>query len=197
LDDEDHLSIVKRRRAQGQFVNIMMDGTAALTPVASGKADERYSGGAIAFEKPAQTLQLPPTPKEDTATGRELPDASTQVGDAASQIEGELDNDQSEELIPEDDYDTNSNWDFHEQVQERLDEYKQLRRQVKGHEKWTEAQSKLHKMLWLRGSWPMLEMDWTFNFRMRNIYPWVYAPEGSQKRVAITYKSNEFRGKCA
>lgn len=91
-------------------------------------------------------------------------------------------------------YETNGNWDLHGEVQKHLDEYEAFKASIEGHEKWTEEQARLHKLIALRGSWPMLQKNWTFHFRMRNIYPWVYAPQGTSKRVAINAKSNEFLG---
>lgn len=93
----------------------------------------------------------------------------------------------------EQDYETNSDWDNHEGVHYRLAEYEEFKKTVKGYEKWTKVQAKLHKLLALRGFWPMLAWAWTFNFKTRNIYPSVYAPEGSMKRVAIKAVSDEFR----
>ncbi|KAH8912257.1 hypothetical protein BR93DRAFT_69970 [Coniochaeta sp. PMI_546] len=91
------------------------------------------------------------------------------------------------------DYETNSNWDRLEVVKERLKEYNKLRKSVKGYEKWTKDQARLHKLLALRGCWPMFEHSWALNFSIRNIYPTVFAPAGTRKRVAITSRTNEFR----
>jgi hypothetical protein len=92
------------------------------------------------------------------------------------------------------DYDTSSNWDGYEEVQDRLDGYESVKQSIKGQEKWTEAQAKLHKLLALRGAWPMFDRTWTYHFKDREIYPWVYAPEQNKKRVAITAKSHDFKG---
>ena len=89
---------------------------------------------------------------------------------------------------------TDSNWDLHEDVQKRLSDYESFKESISGHEKWTAAQVKLHKLIALRGSWPMLERDWAFYFSMRNIYPGVYAPQHNRKGVAIGAKSVEFHG---
>lgn len=90
-------------------------------------------------------------------------------------------------------YETNSDWDRLEEVQDRLAEYKDFRKSVKSNERWTPAQAKLHKLLALRGSWPMFSRSWAADFSIRNIHPSVYAPEGTSKRVAIHSKRNEFR----
>jgi len=103
--------------------------------------------------------------------------------------------DPAEDKDADPDYETNSNWDDHDQVKQPLAEYERSRRSINGHEKWTKTQARLHKLIALRGSWPMLARSWTFYFKMRNIYPWVYAPGGTKKRVAINAKSNECRGK--
>lgn len=91
------------------------------------------------------------------------------------------------------DYETNSNWDHLEAVQDRLKEYNTFKKSIKGYEKWTPAQTKLHKLLALRGCWPMFEHSWALNFSIRNIYPTVFAPAKTRKRVAIYSRTNEFR----
>jgi hypothetical protein len=85
-------------------------------------------------------------------------------------------------------------WDNYEVISQQLQEYDTTKQTIKGHESWTEDQAKLHKLLTLRGVWPMFERTWTFHFKDREIYPWVYAPEDTTKKVAITAKSNDFRG---
>jgi hypothetical protein len=90
-------------------------------------------------------------------------------------------------------YETNSNWDHVEEVQKRLREYEESKNQIQGHEKWTAAQSKLHKLLALRGCWPLLDATWAYNFSSRNIYDWVFAPAESKKRVALTARRDDFR----
>ncbi|KAL1877857.1 hypothetical protein VTK73DRAFT_8384 [Phialemonium thermophilum] len=107
-------------------------------------------------------------------------------GDAGS-------NGASSDVDSDSDYGTSSDWDQYEEVQKRLAGYYDFRRTIAGHGKWTTRQAKLHKLMALRGSWPMLDREWTFNFRMRNIHPWVYAPQGSKKTVAIHAKRDEFR----
>lgn len=91
------------------------------------------------------------------------------------------------------DYETNSNWDRLEEVQDRLKEYNTFKKSIKSHERWTPAQAKLHKLLALRGCWPMFEHSWALCFSIRNIYPSVFAPAGTRKRVAVTSRTNEFR----
>lgn len=89
---------------------------------------------------------------------------------------------------------SDSVWDNYEAISQQLQEYDTTKQTIKGHESWTEDQAKLHKLLTLRGVWPMFERTWTFHFKDREIYPWVYAPEDTTKKVAITAKSNDFRG---
>ncbi|OIW31813.1 hypothetical protein CONLIGDRAFT_678264 [Coniochaeta ligniaria NRRL 30616] len=103
------------------------------------------------------------------------------------------DNDDTADDGEDPDNETNSNWDHLEVVQERLAEYNDLKKSVKGYEKWTKDQAKLHKLLALRGCWPMFEHSWALNFSIRNIFPTVFAPTGTRKSVAITSKTNEFR----
>jgi hypothetical protein len=91
--------------------------------------------------------------------------------------------------------DTDSNWDHLEAVQDRLQEYNAFKTTIKGYDSWTPAQAKLHKLLALRGCWPMFQHSWALAFSIRNIYPQVFAPpqHGSGKRVAIRARRNEFR----
>ncbi|KAB5532576.1 hypothetical protein GE09DRAFT_1227759 [Coniochaeta sp. 2T2.1] len=138
----------------------------------------------------------------EEAHGQEIEDDAHQeiVDDAESSdltdysTEEEEDTSSDEEELPEDpDYDTNSNWDQLEDVRPRLREYLKFRRTIKGHERWTPTQTKLHKLLALRGVWPMFKHSWTLTFSIRNIYPQVFAPAHTTKRVAITSRRNEFR----
>jgi hypothetical protein len=117
-------------------------------------------------------------------------DENTDLEESASSDDQEQDPAEDEE---DSDYETNSNWDRLEVVQERLGEYNELKKSVKGYERWTKDQAKLHKLLALRGCWPMFEHSWALNFSIRNIYPTVFAPAGTRKRVAITSRTNEFR----
>lgn len=93
----------------------------------------------------------------------------------------------------ESDYETDSNWGGLEEVQQRLKEYDKSKQSVKGYEKWTKDQAKLHTLLALRGCWPMFKHSWALDFSTRNIYPTVFAPAGTRKRVTITSRKNDFR----
>lgn len=123
--------------------------------------------------------------------------AEGSVGDDGDTIMTNLnpdDQDIEDEQTTITEYDTSSNWDGYEVVQDKLDGYESVKQSIKGQEKWTEAQAKLHKLLALRGAWPMFDRTWTYHFKDREIYPWVYAPEQNKKRVAITAKSHDFKG---
>jgi hypothetical protein len=117
------------------------------------------------------------------------------VGDDADAVM--TDADQEEGLAERRPSAADSVWDNYDVVSRQLHEYDLTKQRIKGHESWTEDQAKLHKLLSLRGVWPMFERTWTFHFKDREIYPWVYAPEDTTKRVAITAKSNDFRGELS
>lgn len=90
--------------------------------------------------------------------------------------------------------DTSSDWGEYGEVTQKLEEYETTKQLILGQEKWTKAQAKLHKLLSLRGVWPMFDRTWFYHFKDRAIYPSVYAPEHSKRRVAITAKSHDFKG---
>lgn len=119
-------------------------------------------------------------------------DEGTGLEDLASQHEPTQDAD-NPDYDDDPDYETNSDWDRLEEVQDRLREYNLFKKTIKGYERWSPAQAKLHKLLALRGCWPMFEHSWALCFSIRNIYPTVFAPAGTRKRVAVTSRTNEFK----
>ena len=130
--------------------------------------------------------------------GASSPDLEGNNGtDSGQEVQqGDTANKEAHDLEYDPDYETNSNWDHLEEVQDRLKEYNAFKKSIKGHEHWHPQQAKLHKLLALRGCWPMLEHSWALNFSIRNIYPQVFAPppaDHPNKRVAISSRTNEFR----
>lgn len=97
----------------------------------------------------------------------------------------------------EDEFDPVDNWADQPKVKKHVVHYEKIKPTIRGHEKWSPQQAHLHKLIALRGHWPMLPRSWIFHFKMRNVVPDAYAPEGIRRAVAIHAKSNDFRGKFA
>lgn len=98
------------------------------------------------------------------------------------------DDDDDEEPEP-----SRSGWEVDE---EELKIYEANKISIKGHERWTHDEVRLHKLLSLRGLHPLMPAAWSRDFLGVPIYPALFAPAGSDKQVVIHNKSSQFRGVC-
>lgn len=98
-----------------------------------------------------------------------------------------------------DDPDYDSDWEDYGGVPEAREEYDRAVTMLDGSENWNAEQSKVHKLVYMRGIHPMIPSTWRLSYKMWGItqphLDDVFTPPLSRKRVVISANRNEVDGK--
>ena len=95
--------------------------------------------------------------------------------------------------------DDSSDWDDYGEVPEAREDYDRAVTMLDGSENWNEEQSKVHKLIYMRGIHPMIPSTWRLSYKMWGVtqpqLDHVFTPPQSRKRVVISAHRNEVDGK--
>lgn len=97
------------------------------------------------------------------------------------------------------DADYNSDWEDYGGVPEAREAYDRAVTMLDGSENWNAEQSKVHKLVYMRGIHPMIPSTWRLSYKMWGVtqphLDDVFTPPLSRKRVVISANRNEVDGK--
>ncbi|OAA62414.1 hypothetical protein SPI_03954 [Niveomyces insectorum RCEF 264] len=122
--------------------------------------------------------------------------SAAQNDDEASREEEKTDDEELEDwlhLFEESDYDDDdedSDWEVDEDERQA---YTDGVAGIAGYAGWTADEQRLHRLLSLRGFHPLLPAAWTGDFLGVPMYPSLFAPSDSHKRVVIGHYASQFR----
>ena len=95
--------------------------------------------------------------------------------------------------------DDSSDWDDYGEVPEAREDYDRAVTMLDGSENWNEEQSKVHKLIYMRGIHPMIPSTWRLSYKMWGVtqpqLDHVFTSPQSRKRVVISAHKNEVDGK--
>ncbi|KAK1834328.1 hypothetical protein QBC39DRAFT_369236 [Podospora conica] len=90
----------------------------------------------------------------------------------------------------DEDDDVSSDWDEYGQVPEAREDYDRKVTMLEGAETWNAEQSKVHKLIYMRGIHPMISSSWRHSYKMWGVtqphLDDVFTPPLSRKRVVIS-----------